>query len=795
MVPASSRRFVAESGGISAASMLRAFRHRWRLALSVGLLLALPGIVLTLLLVPGKYTAVALVQVSSKPPRVLDKDEHVAEADRIGYQKTQVALVTSRTVLNEAVKNEAVRGIQSLQKLPDPAAWLEGEIKAGFIEDSDLMRVGINGANPEEAATLVNAVLDAYMAKVAEGERAALSRKARELDKLYLEAKEELSTQKDNLEKLAKNLSTIDPQVLTIKQRNAIEDLQEHKRYRATLENQKLNADLIFKRLKNQMKGIAGESSVFAELENRLNGDAELISMQKSLEEKRKAYGLMESRTQPGNPTRDQMERDLNKSEEDYKAKRETRRSELTKLLRKDIEPKNETAFNSTELEIRLNADAELISMQKSLEEKRREFGLVESRTQPGNPTRDRLERDLKKSEEDHKAKRETKRAELTKVLRKDIELKNEAALHTAQEELRALTDAVESLKVEEKKLRQVAETLGTSSFEVEMKRFEFEQAQNQLKSLLQEMDRLQLELRYDKQRITALQRAEPPRIKNNKERLLATTFAGLTLFLIGACLVSYRELSNSKIYDAEAMVQDLEIKLIGTLPLVPDVPVNFMGKGAAEQLLAESISYIRTRILAHFEGKSPQAIMISSASPKEGKTFLAAHLAGSLAEAGRRTLLVDGDLRRPSIGGLFDVSQSPGLCDALRGDIDVRAAVSPTSTDGLSVLTAGECCPTALRKLTQARVEELFCALRAEYDCIIVDSSPLIAVADSLLLGKHMDGVIVCVRQQVSRGPAVFAALERLRDLRLPILGIVVNGVRLSTRSDSYRYLLFAKN
>jgi capsular exopolysaccharide synthesis family protein len=351
----------------------------------------------------------------------------------------------------------------------------------------------------------------------------------------------------------------------------------------------------------------------------------------------------------------------------------------------------------------------------------------------------------------------------------------------------------------EEKQLRAAAEDLGTGSFELEAKRAEIEQSEAVLKSLRAELDRIQIDVQSSKRRISSVHQADVPRVRSHKERTLATVFAGGGLFLCGTLFVSYRELRARKIHQTDEFARDLALKVLGTLPALPGSILDAPADADAEdgywvRMLAESVSYIRTRVLAHEHGKARQVFLIASAEAQEGKTMLAGHLAVSIAQSGRRTLLIDGDLRRPSIATLFDVPAAPGVGDVLSGTADVQAAIFPTVVDNLFVLPAGECSLGVIHKLGHAAVEALFRELRAEFDYIIVDSSPMTVVADSLQLSKHADGVVLCVRQHVSRSTAVLSACERLHALHRPLLGIVVNGVQVDKRSDAYRYLLSVK-
>jgi succinoglycan biosynthesis transport protein ExoP len=168
---------------------------------------------------------------------------------------------------------------------------------------------------------------------------------------------------------------------------------------------------------------------------------------------------------------------------------------------------------------------------------------------------------------------------------------------------------------------------------------------------------------------------------------------------------------------------------------------------------------------------------MVTSAVEGEGKTTLAGHLASSLARAGRKTLLVDADLRQPAVHQLFELPLQPGFSEVLLGEVEVADSVQATTLDGLSVVTAGQWDRDVILSLARDGVEGIFEKLREEFDFIIVDSHPVLPATDSLLIGQQSDAVILSVMQRVSQMPRVYGAAQRLTALKIRVLGAVVNG------------------
>ena len=202
----------------------------------------------------------------------------------------------------------------------------------------------------------------------------------------------------------------------------------------------------------------------------------------------------------------------------------------------------------------------------------------------------------------------------------------------------------------------------------------------------------------------------------------------------------------------------------------------------------------MRAMLLHASRRDGTRVVMVASAMKGEGKTSLACHLATSLARAGRRTLLIDCDLRSPACHRLFDLPAGPGPLRGPRGGLrhrgrDPRGA----RTRGPALLTAGRMDALALQGLSQDGLRSLLDELRTRYDFIVVDSAPVLPVADSLLVGQAVDAVIFSVMRDVSRLPMVYEAHERLAALGVRMIGAVVAGVQETSHAYEYQSQLIA--
>jgi polysaccharide biosynthesis transport protein len=153
------------------------------------------------------------------------------------------------------------------------------------------------------------------------------------------------------------------------------------------------------------------------------------------------------------------------------------------------------------------------------------------------------------------------------------------------------------------------------------------------------------------------------------------------------------------------------------------------------------------------------------------------------------RTLLIDGDGRNPNVHKLFKITPGVGFGEVLCGECQPAEAIHATPVRGLAVMPAGMWSDKVLLAISQGRVAELMQQLRQDYDLILIDSSPVLPVADPLVIGQQVDGVLLSVLCQVTRLTNLYAASHRIEDLGINILGVVVSGVQANLYGASYRY------
>jgi capsular exopolysaccharide synthesis family protein len=270
---------------------------------------------------------------------------------------------------------------------------------------------------------------------------------------------------------------------------------------------------------------------------------------------------------------------------------------------------------------------------------------------------------------------------------------------------------------------------------------------------------------------------------------LLAFLFSGLVG--IGGAVLA--DTLDKTIRDPEQVSRTLRTEVIGSLPLLkgrsgyrligsaPDAEHDKSGFDESVRTLRNSI------LLASFERRY-RSLLVTSAAPGEGKTTTAANLAAAHAEQGLKTLLIDGDLRRPSVHRNFRISTAVGLSNVLLGEMSWRDAVQrDTGVADLDVLPAG---PPSRRAgdLVGRGIVELLEDAATEYDLVVLDAPPLLGFAEPLQMATAVDGVIVVARAGQTSRKSVATVLATLTRLRAKVVGLVLNEVHKEL-SDSYYY------
>jgi len=354
---------------------------------------------------------------------------------------------------------------------------------------------------------------------------------------------------------------------------------------------------------------------------------------------------------------------------------------------------------------------------------------------------------------------------------------------------------------------------LNSRSFEYQQLKREADADKNLYDELIRKIRESDINVGFQNNNIRIADLARPamhPVFPNTKLNLLLAFLFSL-LLAIGAALLqdtldtTLRDPNDaSRFLGADVMAAMPKDRLSAQLPrnlaTLESAKTNRVSKGSKASRIGmkpysagsefdEAVRTLRnTILLSDFEGRL-RSIMITSSVASEGKSTISAHLAIANADRGKRTLLVDGDLRRPSLHTKFGLSLRHGLSNVLAGELLWQELVRPVEGNpNLDLLPAG---PSSHRAadLIGPRLATLLNEFSKEYDLVILDSPPLLGFAECLQMASAADGVlIVCLAGETKR-KAVAASISALKRLRANIIGVVLNQMSHSTSADGYSY------
>ena len=201
----------------------------------------------------------------------------------------------------------------------------------------------------------------------------------------------------------------------------------------------------------------------------------------------------------------------------------------------------------------------------------------------------------------------------------------------------------------------------------------------------------------------------------------------------------------------------------------------------------SEAYRSLRTNLIYAVVDKPPKVIVLTSPAPREGKTTVCANLGVVLAQANKRTIILDCDFRKPTVHKIFGIRNIFGVTDVVVGERSLPE-VSQEIMAGLEVAPVGPLPPNPAELLSSQRFSELLVGLRREFDYVLVDAPPVEAVSDPLILASQGDGVFLVFDAQKTRKAAVQRSMRSLEDVGANVLGTVMNNVK-KTKGGGYYY------
>ena len=267
---------------------------------------------------------------------------------------------------------------------------------------------------------------------------------------------------------------------------------------------------------------------------------------------------------------------------------------------------------------------------------------------------------------------------------------------------------------------------------------------------------------------------AEIPQEPSSPRLILNMLIAMLGGVLLGVAMALGLEQLDESIGDPTELQRRLGLPLLGSVPKVDDsTPMEALLDRKSE--LVDAYLAIQTNLGFTTQNGIPRAFSVTSTRPAEGKSTTALSLAALLTRSGRKVILVDGDMRSPSVHQLAGVDHDRGLSNFLTGDESLDGMIIRMEDLGLDAMTAGPIPPNAAELLTGNRLGLLVERLLERYDHVVVDSPPVLGLADAPLIGSQLDGVVYAVESHGIRSTQVKTALGRLTSAKVKIFGGIV--------------------
>jgi capsular exopolysaccharide synthesis family protein len=325
----------------------------------------------------------------------------------------------------------------------------------------------------------------------------------------------------------------------------------------------------------------------------------------------------------------------------------------------------------------------------------------------------------------------------------------------------------------------------------------------------------LTMKQKYEESRITEAGRLGKVRIldpalvaskikPSKKKNLLLGIFLGIGLGIGYAFL---REFLDNTV----KAVEHLERKGLTILGIIPDM------QGTSAQKSAKAVAGpskggtdFRRRLITYEDPKSPisesyrslrtnvayasidekiKSLLISSSQPGEGKSTTTANLAIAFAQLRKKTLLVDADLRKPVQHNVFGLPRAPGLSEYLIGEADLDSVLHKTQVENLFIITAGDLPPNPSEILGSDRMSKLIDKLEQDWDMILLDSPPIVAVTDASMISGEIDAIAMVVKAGQTERSAVDRALDMMRNVKAPLIGAILNGASQENLGGKYAY------
>jgi capsular exopolysaccharide synthesis family protein len=359
-----------------------------------------------------------------------------------------------------------------------------------------------------------------------------------------------------------------------------------------------------------------------------------------------------------------------------------------------------------------------------------------------------------------------------------------------------------------EASLVKLLEKVRTEAFEINKKEIDYRKLEREATNnqrlydmVLKRLKETDLSVLLKTNNVHLLDAAVVPRVPV-KPNLKTNSVLGMILGLLGGLLLAFLvETLDNTLKGQDDIERTLGLPFLGILPSIHDASVPSGVSQQADTLrdlfvhtnpkssVAECCRSIRTNLLFMSPDHPLRKLLVASSGPKEGKTTTAVSLGIAMAQSGSRTLLVDTDMRRPRLHRAFQISNEVGLSSAVVGEAPIEDCIKNTGIPNLWVLPCGPVPPNPAEMLHADRFRQILAQLDQQFDRIVFDSPPLVAVADAAVLSTQVDGCLMVVKAGKTTRELALRAMSSLVSVNARIIGVILNDLDLDALGYGYYY------
>ena len=461
----------------------------------------------------------------------------------------------------------------------------------------------------------------------------------------------------------------------------------------------------------------------------------------------------------------------------------------IVNAIAKTFIERNQNKYKAATQAVRERLEKQIDSVQKQLDSAtdavakfKKDNDLVDSDESDSNPYQNI--RELK--------------AQHAEALRKKIALEAKLTTQEKQHPPKEYTNAIN----EEKSLRIQLERVKAGLSGLQAQYIRLDTLENNVDSLQTTLRDLKEKLRQvniassGSSRISIVDKAIPPKKKYKPKLLLNLLFGTFIGFLLGTAYAFLIEYLDDTITDAEELERNTKLPNLGIIPTVENYAKDKIGLLTYKEVhshFAEAFRTFRTSIKFLANEAESRLMFITSTRSGEGKSTTASNLATVYAQSGRSVLLIDADLRNPSIHKIFNEEQDMGLSELLIGDAEPKDVIRATEVPDLYIITSGKFTHDPIGLISNLRMEKLFKLVSDKYDHVIVDGAPVLGLSDALILANLATSTIFVIQSGETDKHTIISSLNRIKQAKGNIIGTLLTFVDMEKSDYAYNYLEYS--